>query len=129
MQPGARTTLPILCAAGVLLGLPGTTQAGSRFTTSAEGRVEEQVQLDFTIRIPELIYLRATRSAGQKWLGIQETESSAAGAASDHFAASTNAGTLAFAQIDTSHTKSPLPVARSEGQTSATTRAYVVAAP
>ena len=129
MRRWARSQALWICAASALAACPQAAQAGSRFATSSTARIEEAVHLDFTIRIPALIYLGSTNDASQPLLLTQAAKNPAERSTNDRFAASTNAGTLAFAPAGTAPARGNGQYSLSGSPISPNIRAYVVAAP
>lgn len=85
-----------LCA---LTLLAGTAQAGSRFETSATPNAKAAAHLDFTIVIPEVVYLGSASAGEGKDMPAQLTvQASHRAKPARPYIVLTNGGTLAFAQ-------------------------------
>jgi hypothetical protein len=77
----------------------GPAQAGSRFETSAAPGAKAATHLDFTIVIPEVVYLGSAKAGAGKDAPAQLTMQATDRSKPDQpFQALTNGGTLAFAQ-------------------------------
>ena len=129
MRHRARSWAFWFCAATVAAICAQAAQAGSRFATSSTTRVEEAVHLDFTIRIPALIFVETARSPTQVLVLTPATQQTAERTSDERFSASTNAGTLAFAPTDMAASRGNGQDAPSESPLPRIDRAYVVAAP
>lgn len=129
MRRWARSWALRICAASALVACSQAAQAGSRFATSSTARIEESVHLDFTIRIPALIYLGSRNGATQTLLLTPAARKSAEESPNEGFSASTNAGTLAFAPADRAPARDNGQYTLNESLVSPNIRAYVVAAP
>lgn len=119
-----------LCALSAFaLGSQGA-QAGSRFETRSHERAEVVAHLDFTIVIPELVYLgpeRGTQSHDQFVLLAQAKPSRAA--PGGPYAVLTNAGTPAFMLVGAPQPQSMPPAGQDQLARPQASRAYVVAIP
>lgn len=130
MRAWAVSTIRGFSALCALALLAETAQAGSRFETSASSGAKAAAHLDFTIVIPEVVYLGSARAADEKDIPAQLTMQANDRAKPDGpYRVLTNGGTLAFAQSRVAPMQPPEIGSTSGMSEILPIRAYVVAMP
>lgn len=126
----AESSLSGLGALTALIVFSEAAKAGSRFETTPIASTKASAQLDFTIVIPETIYVGSASAAGDK-----DTPKPFAGRSLEGvkpgapYVVLTNGGTLAFAPAGMGVARSAEVGSQSEPSETPATRAYLVAMP
>ena len=130
MKRWAESSLSGLGALTALIAFSEAAKAGSRFETTPIASTKASAQLDFTIVIPETIYVGSTLEAGGKDTSKPLAARDADGVSrSAPYVVLTNGGTLAFAPAGMGVARSAEMASQGEPSEAPSTRAYLVAMP
>ena len=130
MKRWAESSLSGLGALTALIAFSEAAKAGSRFETTPIASMKASAQLDFTIVIPETIYVGSTLEVGgkdtPKPLGARDADGVTPSAP---YVVLTNGGTLAFAPAGMSAARSAGMASQGEQGETPPARSYLVAMP